>query len=778
MADIVVNDPQTGKPYIVRIAGDTPTKDEQSQIQQFLEEQRQVVEAPVEPDVSDDKSGTAIGRGVGLGIDVLQQMYGSTIEGVGKKTGIDALRDYGASIVETNEQQIAEKQQDFTRREDIGKDGSYVGDAFSFYGETLGQQLPQFAPIIAGAAVGQALIPIPFVGATVGALAANLPFFYGSHRESQKEAVERGIRTEVDEGTAFLYAIPSALLDTVVDRFLLGIPKSLGLSKALLSPNIGGLFTRITKGAGAGAAVEVPTELGQQVIERFQAGLPLDDDEAVKEYVDVAIASGLVGGTVRATTSAVTGDTKENIEKKEAALAKRQLDIDNALQTAEAKELQKNAEKNLEEGFDGVLPLDRSIEEATVLTSPTDPSEDQAIRRETGEIRVFDLRPEYRNILLDERRKADVDVDNPITDLQEIKRFLEPRTRRGLTAEVANEINTMNVPKRFEESQYNTVVNYFKKKSVDTKGLTRENIVDRVKKILVSGKQADEGGDVTNTTAKRITDQMVLDGYISLAKPESKGNDRIYVINEETINDKRNKEIENARKLLENAKERKPKIQEEREEAFSGPVDNSIQAILARSDKQRKLDDVNGEIRRLNSTISRLQKEIRESNPTLNLRRKTATEINPVQQKVNNALITAEKAAEFRQADKDKEKAQYINKRDDVLKSLRKYMGKLGLADVKLVAENVIGTQGKDLSKKDFIVEGEFNDSDGRRIISLAMSLYDRNLSNTEFEQRLQGVLNHEVIHAVKSLGLFTNDEYKSLVKAAMTRKLRMARNS
>ena len=144
----------------------------------------------------------------------------------------------------------------------------------------------------------------------------------------------------------------------------------MGLSKALLSPNIGGLFTRITKGAGAGAALEVPTELGQQVIERFQAGLPLDDDEAVKEYVDVAIASGLVGGTVRATTSAVTGDTKENIEKKEAALAKRQLVIDNALQTAEAKELQKNAEKNLEEGFDGVLPVDRSIEEATVLTSP------------------------------------------------------------------------------------------------------------------------------------------------------------------------------------------------------------------------------------------------------------------------------------------------------------------------------------------------------------------------------------------------------------------------
>ena len=771
MGFIVVQDPETSKPYTIQIEGDSPTEDEQREIQSFIEQQRQVVDQePVE--TPDDKSGTALGRGASVGIDVLQQMYGSALEGIGKVTGIEGLRDYGASVVETNEQQIAEKQQDFTRREDIGKDGSYVGDAFSFYGETLGQNLPQLGTSIGAGLIGQAAIPIPGVGFVVGALAANLPFFYGSHRERQKEAVEQGIRTELDEGTAALYAIPAAALDTVVDKFLIALkPLGLGFSKSAISPNVGGLFSRAAKGAGAGAAVEVPTELGQQVIERFQAGLPIDDDEAMKEYVDVAIASGLVGGTVRATTSAITGDTKENIEKKEAALAKRQLEIDNALQTAEAKELQRNAEKNLEEGFDGVLPVDRSIEEATILTSPTDPSEDQALRRETGEIKVFDLRPEYRNILLEERRKADVEVDNPVTDLQEIKRFLEPRTRRGITAEVANEINTMNVPKRFEESQYNTVVNYFKKKSVDTKGLTRENIVDRVKKILVSGKQADEGGAVTNTTAKRITDQMVLDGYISLAKPESKGNDRIYVINEETINDKRNKEIENARKLLENAKERKPKIQEEREEAFSGPVDNSIQAILARSDKQRKLDDVNGEIRRLNSTISRLQKEIRESNPTLNLRRKTATEINPVQQKVNNALITAEKAAEFRQADKDKEKAQYINKRDDVLKSLRKYMGKLGLADVKLVAENVIGTQGKDLSKKDFIVEGEFNDSDGRRIISLAMSLYDRNLSNTEFEQRLQGVLNHEVIHAVKSLGLFTNDEYKSLVKAAMTRK-------
>ena len=664
MGFIVVQEPETSKPYTIQIEGDSPTEDEQREIQSFIEQQIQVVDqAAVEP--SDDKSGTAIGRGFGLGIDVLQQMYGSAVEGIGEETGIKALEDYGKSVVVTNEQQIAEKQKFFTRREDIGEDGSYVGDALSFYGETLGQQLPQFAPIIAGSVIGQALIPIPGVGATVGryiggtigGLAANLPMFWGSHRERDKEAdIRYGRPVEVDNLSSFLYAIPAALLDVVVDRFLLAIPKGLGLNSGLLSPSVGGLFTRAAKGAGAGATVEIPTELGQQVIERYQAGLPIDDDEAMKEYVDVAIASGLVGGTVRATTSAVTGDTKENIEKKKVALAKRQLDMDNALQTAEAKELQRNAEKNLEEGFDGVLPVDRAIEEATILTSPTNPSEDQSLRRQTGEIKVFDLRPEYRSILLQERQRADLEVDNPVTDLLEIKRFVEPRTRKGLAAELASEINTMNVPKRFEESQYKTVVNYFKKKSVEAKELTRENIVDRIKKILVSGKQTDEGGAVTNTTAKRIADQMVLDGYISLARPESKGNDRTYVINKESLNDKRNKEVEDAKKILEDAEKRKPKLVEEVEE-LNAKADIELSNIQGNTEierliraskrgeivgeKQKELDQVNNAIKDSNKTIKRLQKEIRDSNVRLNLRRKTATQVNPWQQKANNALITS-----------------------------------------------------------------------------------------------------------------------------------------
>ena len=820
MGFVVVQDPQTAKPYTIKIAGDTPTEDEQRQIQGFIEQQRQVVDTPVE--TPDDKQGTAIGRGASLGVDVLQQMYGSVVEGIGEETGIKALEDYGKSVVEANEQQIAEKQKDFTRREDIGKDGSYVGDALSFYGETLGQQLPQFAPIIAGGIIGQAVIPVPVVGALIGSLAANLPFFWGSHRERDKEAdIKYGRPVEVDNLTSFLYAIPAALLDTVVDRFLLAIPKGLGLNKGLLSPSVGGLFSRAAKGAGAGATVEIPTELGQQVIERYQAGLPIDDEEAMKEYVDVAIASGLVGGTVRATTSAVTGDTKENIEKKEAALAKLQLDIDNQNDSKEASQLQTNLEKNIKEGFGEETPLAIGLDEETVLTKGLDPTQDRLSQQSEGIINIDDLNQGARNALIEERFKRNLNPTNPVTDLKEIKALLEPRFPK-ITNRLIEEINTVKVPKRYDENQYNTVVKAFKENDVDLTEVNRDTILDKVKKVLEKNNETDQGGVVTTTTAQNIVDQMVLDGHISQARNTEANQTPVFVVNEKSIADRRTEEIQRDRKALETqkvdlnkAKEEKQLIEEDigklnqeknqvieetkpllsdlqvRSQARPSNINNleimriqsdlrsknkrikSIDEKIAKKDldlgdKQIEVNSRGNQFKSLTDNIRRLNAENNAINPTLPRSVKSATSFRSQQQNANNSLITAEQASQVRQIDL---KAQYKAKRDSVVESLQKYLKKLGLKDVKLVAENVVGSQGKDLSKKDFIIEGEFTDRDGRRIIALSMELYDPNLSDAEYEARLKAVLNHEIIHAVKSLGLFTDAEYKSLVKAAMSRK-------
>ena len=124
--------------------------------------------------------------------------------------------------------------------------------------------------------------------------------------------MERGLRAEMDEGAAFLYSIPQASLDLIVDRLLIGgiLPKSFGTS--------GGIFTRAVKGVGiGGTVVEVPTEIGQEILNRYQAGLSIDDEEALKVYRDVAIAAGLVGGTVRGGTNIIAGDQRVRDKDKE-----------------------------------------------------------------------------------------------------------------------------------------------------------------------------------------------------------------------------------------------------------------------------------------------------------------------------------------------------------------------------------------------------------------------------------------------------------------------------
>ena len=320
MAVISVPSSATGATYSVRIAGDTPTAAEQARIDAYVA-QMDATMAPAAPTAPQEEQSGGLGSAFGVGVDILQQGYGSAVEGFGASTGIDFLRDYGARVAEENKQQVAEATPGLTGYEDVDD----IGSALSFYGQTLAQQVPQLGVSLAGgyggAKLGGALGSIvPGVGTAVGAaiggvggsILANIPYFYGDNRERQKEVIEEtGSNAEVSEGAAFLTSLPQAALDGLVDRLLIG---------KIISPSWisrGGVFTRAVKGAGAGAAVEVPTEIGQQVLNRLQAGLPIDDDEALEEYKQVAITAGIVGGTVRGATNVVGGDIAK-VEKAKA----------------------------------------------------------------------------------------------------------------------------------------------------------------------------------------------------------------------------------------------------------------------------------------------------------------------------------------------------------------------------------------------------------------------------------------------------------------------------
>jgi len=109
------------------------------------------------------------------------------------------------------------------------------------------------------------------------------------------------------------------------------------------------------------------------------------------------------------------------------------------------------------------------------------------------------------------------------------------------------------------------VVKSFKDNDVDLTEVNRDTILDKVKKVLTKKNETDQGGVVTTTTAQNIVDQMVLDGHISLARNTEFGKTPDYVVNQQSLNDKRTQEIQQDRDALEVQRVDLKKSKEEKE---------------------------------------------------------------------------------------------------------------------------------------------------------------------------------------------------------------------
>jgi len=259
---------------------------------------------PIEQAGGPPDKKTAFGRGIARGVDSLQQNLGSAVEGIGSVLGLEGVEEYGANVALDNEHQLQRAERFSTRLDDVGG----ISSGASYVGEIGGESAPQMAQVAAGAAIGATVgsaVPIigTGVGAIVGGALAAFPLFYGSNRERQKDAIDRGLKTEISEGAAALTAIPQAALDSILT--------TIG-AKFLLKPGAeigGGLLTRATKGAKVGVITEVPTEIGQAVLERAQAGLPLSDAEALREYGEAGLAAGILGGGIGGVAGAAKGSS-------------------------------------------------------------------------------------------------------------------------------------------------------------------------------------------------------------------------------------------------------------------------------------------------------------------------------------------------------------------------------------------------------------------------------------------------------------------------------------
>lgn len=177
----------------------------------------------------------------------------------------------------------------------------------------LAEQAPQFAETIGGARVGAALgAPLGPYGAIAGGIGgAFVPsFIHQRGSDIERQAIEqqkRGQQLSIDLNKADIAAAKQAGLD-VVGNFAAfggklvskatGIPmpamfgKSAAKAEKLANER---LLTSLGKGTLRFGAVEMPTEIAQQMLERQQAGLSLTSPDAYEEYGQTAYQIGLLG---------------------------------------------------------------------------------------------------------------------------------------------------------------------------------------------------------------------------------------------------------------------------------------------------------------------------------------------------------------------------------------------------------------------------------------------------------------------------------------------------
>ena len=189
-----------------------------------------------------------------------------------------------------------------------------IGDLTRYAIQKFGESSPWMGAAIAGGIAGSAIpglgtIAGMGIGALAGSTTALSPMFFGQNILRQAEQVRAGQRQDINEATAALAAPAQALLDSIIYRF---IPARL---RGTTSKNI---FRKALKGGVVGVPTEAVTEVGQQFIERLQAGLPLADEQAMREYEESAVAGGLLGGVVGCATGPFTVGTTSVEEQKKA----------------------------------------------------------------------------------------------------------------------------------------------------------------------------------------------------------------------------------------------------------------------------------------------------------------------------------------------------------------------------------------------------------------------------------------------------------------------------
>jgi hypothetical protein len=250
----------------------------------------------------------------------------------------------------------------------------------------IAEQTPQLAEALGGgrlgAMAGSAFGPVGTgVGAVVGAVTPMFLQAFGAGAERreaeglQPDVLKTGASAAGQAGLEYAsLVIPFG--GKIMSR-LLGIAEKEG-AQALASPAARKLAeerlaTTIAKGGGKGLLAEIPTEVGQQMLERWQANQSLMSDDALKEYAEAAYGAGLFGTPVGAAGRvAQRSQARTEVEKEDTAKARERM------------QAEQEAERARVESPEYLLGLEPQIQKLTVERDRIKAEREEAIGKRPG----------------------------------------------------------------------------------------------------------------------------------------------------------------------------------------------------------------------------------------------------------------------------------------------------------------------------------------------------------------------------------------------------------
>ena len=226
------------------------------------------------------------------------------------------------------------------------KVGFGEGENWAAFKQLLGSSLGQMAAPIAAATAGSFATPVAGIAAGVAASTGQYEIqnLLRQAQEQERAAAEGRTPEELELGKSLVASGLQAGLDVAQVGLLAKLFRAFPLTRNLVLPEkeatgqalekivrnyqAGTLTYKngIARGALQGFAFEVPQEVAQQALERWQAGLSLTDDEAREEFKQAAIGAAILGplmggaaGTVGTARQRATAEAEQGRRGVEAA---------------------------------------------------------------------------------------------------------------------------------------------------------------------------------------------------------------------------------------------------------------------------------------------------------------------------------------------------------------------------------------------------------------------------------------------------------------------------